>query len=105
MTAPDTTHRMPVLYLSHGAPPLADDPVWTEQLAAWSRDLPRPKFIMKKELKWAPFIGLYALRIGSTPVARGERGKAMKAMVGSLSWVAAWMMPMTTPTTSPTTSI
>jgi 1-acyl-sn-glycerol-3-phosphate acyltransferase len=43
--------------------------------------LPRPKFIMKKELKWAPFIGLYALRIGSTPVARGERGKAMKAMV------------------------
>ena len=43
--------------------------------------LPRAKFIMKKELKWAPFIGLYALRIGSTPVARGERGKAMKAMV------------------------
>lgn len=43
--------------------------------------LPRAKFVMKKELKWAPFIGLYALRIGSTPVARGERGKAMKAMV------------------------
>ena len=43
--------------------------------------LPRAKFIMKKELKWAPFIGLYALRIGSTPVARGQRGKAMKAMV------------------------
>ena len=43
--------------------------------------LPRPKFIMKKELKWTPFIGLYALRIGSTPVARGQRGKAMKEMV------------------------
>jgi 1-acyl-sn-glycerol-3-phosphate acyltransferase len=43
--------------------------------------LPRPKFIMKKELRWAPIIGLYALRIGSTPVARGERGRAMKAMV------------------------
>jgi 1-acyl-sn-glycerol-3-phosphate acyltransferase len=43
--------------------------------------LPRAKFIMKKELKWAPILGLYALRIGSTPVARGERGKAMKAMV------------------------
>jgi 1-acyl-sn-glycerol-3-phosphate acyltransferase len=43
--------------------------------------LPRPKFIMKKELRWAPVLGLYALRIGSTPVARGERGKAMKAMV------------------------
>ncbi len=43
--------------------------------------LPRPKFIMKKELKWAPFLGLYALRIGSTPVNRGARSKAMKAMV------------------------
>ena len=43
--------------------------------------LPRAKFIMKKELRWAPFIGLYALRIGSTPVARGDRSKAMKAMV------------------------
>jgi 1-acyl-sn-glycerol-3-phosphate acyltransferase len=43
--------------------------------------LPRAKFIMKKELRWAPILGLYALRIGSTPVARGERGKAMKAMV------------------------
>lgn len=26
----------PVLYLSHGAPPLADDAVWTRELAAWS---------------------------------------------------------------------
>ena len=43
--------------------------------------LPRAKFIMKKELKWAPVLGLYALRIGSTPVARGERSKAMKDMV------------------------
>jgi 1-acyl-sn-glycerol-3-phosphate acyltransferase len=43
--------------------------------------LPRAKFIMKKELRWAPFIGLYALRIGSTPVNRGDRSKAMKAMV------------------------
>ena len=43
--------------------------------------LPRPKFIMKKELRWAPILGLYALRIGSTPVARGDRSKAMKAMV------------------------
>jgi 1-acyl-sn-glycerol-3-phosphate acyltransferase len=43
--------------------------------------LPRPKFIMKKELRWAPFLGLYALRIGSTPVNRGDRSKAMKAMV------------------------
>ena len=43
--------------------------------------LPRAKFIMKKELRWAPILGLYALRIGSTPVSRGDRSKAMKAMV------------------------
>ena len=43
--------------------------------------LPRAKFIMKKELRWAPILGLYALRIGSTPVNRGDRSKAMKAMV------------------------
>ena len=28
--------QMPVLYLSHGAPPLADDEVWTQELADWS---------------------------------------------------------------------
>lgn len=33
---------MPALYLSHGAPPLADDPVWPGQLADWSAGLPRP---------------------------------------------------------------
>lgn len=43
--------------------------------------LPRAKFIMKKELRWAPVLGLYALRIGSTPVARGAKGRAMKDMV------------------------
>lgn len=43
--------------------------------------LPRPKFIMKRELRWAPILGLYAMRIGSTPVARGKRSKAMRAMV------------------------
>lgn len=43
--------------------------------------LPRPKFIMKKQLIWAPFVGLYALRIGCVAVDRGKRGAAIKAMV------------------------
>lgn len=46
-----------------------------------SAALPRVKFIMKKELKWAPVIGFYAMRIGSTPVNRGKRSQAMKDMV------------------------
>ena len=37
--------------------------------------LPRAKFIMKKELRWAPFLGLYALRIGSTPVAAASAAR------------------------------
>ncbi len=42
--------------------------------------LPRPRFIMKKELLWAPFVGQYALRIGCIPVDRGKRGAAIAAM-------------------------
>lgn len=42
--------------------------------------LPAPKFIMKKELIWTPFLGQYALRIGCIPVDRGKRGAAIAAM-------------------------
>jgi len=43
--------------------------------------LPRPKFIMKRELRWAPILGWYALRIGCVPVDRGKRGRAIQQMV------------------------
>ena len=49
---PSTETRQPVLYLSHGAPPLADDPPWTGELAAWSADLPRPQ-----GSSWSPRTG------------------------------------------------
>ncbi|MFX4271797.1 dioxygenase [Propionibacteriaceae bacterium Y1685] len=42
----------PVLYLSHGAPPLADDATWTRQLATWSADLPRPDQILIVSAHW-----------------------------------------------------
>ncbi|MEJ7742939.1 MAG: class III extradiol ring-cleavage dioxygenase [Nocardioidaceae bacterium] len=41
-----------MLYLSHGAPPLADDELWTSQLSAWSSDLPRPKAILVISAHW-----------------------------------------------------
>ncbi len=44
--------RMPALYLSHGAPPLADDPLWPGQLAAWAADLPRPSAILMVSAHW-----------------------------------------------------
>ncbi|MCY1128684.1 lysophospholipid acyltransferase family protein [Frigidibacter sp. RF13] len=46
--------------------------------------LPRPKFIMKKQLMWAPILGWYAKRIGCVPVDRGKRSEAMKKMVAEV---------------------
>ncbi|HEY9562295.1 MAG TPA: class III extradiol ring-cleavage dioxygenase [Nocardioides sp.] len=46
------TTKMPALYIGHGAPPLLDDPVWSGQLAAWARDLPRPKAILIVSAHW-----------------------------------------------------
>ena len=43
--------------------------------------LPTFKFIMKKELRFVPFVGWYAKLIGCVPVERGRRGAAIKAMV------------------------
>ena len=43
---------MPVLYLSHGAPPLADDRVWTAELASWSANLPAPTAILMVSAHW-----------------------------------------------------
>ncbi len=43
--------------------------------------VPAGKFIMKRELMWAPVIGQYALRIGCVPVERGKRGQAISKML------------------------
>ncbi|MGZ8630657.1 MAG: dioxygenase family protein [Actinomycetota bacterium] len=43
---------MPSLYLGHGAPPLLDDPLWTAQLAAWAKDLPRPRSVLIVSAHW-----------------------------------------------------
>jgi 4,5-DOPA dioxygenase extradiol len=47
-----TATRMPTLYLSHGAPPLADDARWTQELASWSAELPRPTAILVVSAHW-----------------------------------------------------
>ncbi len=46
--------------------------------------VPRPKFIMKKEIKWAPIVGYYAQRIGCIAVDRGKRSLAIKQMVADV---------------------
>jgi 1-acyl-sn-glycerol-3-phosphate acyltransferase len=46
--------------------------------------LPRAKFIMKAELRFAPILGWYALRIGCVPVNRGKRGAAITQMMADV---------------------
>jgi len=50
--SPAASDRQPVLYLSHGAPPLADDETWTGHLHAWSDRLPRPTNILMVSAHW-----------------------------------------------------
>ena len=50
--SPGTPERMPALYLCHGAPPLADDALWPGELAAWARELPKPKSILMVSAHW-----------------------------------------------------
>ena len=47
--------------------------------------VPRGKFIMKRELIWAPILGLYALRIGCVPVNRGKRAAAITKMMADVT--------------------
>lgn len=57
--------RMPTVFLSHGAPILADDTVWAGELAGWSVAMPRPEAILVVSAHWeeAP------LTIGATTTA------------------------------------
>lgn len=51
--------------------------------------VPAAKFIMKRELMYAPFLGQYALRIGCVPVDRGKRGAAIGRMKADVAKGAA----------------
>jgi 4,5-DOPA dioxygenase extradiol len=46
------TGRTPVLYLSHGAPPLADDARWRGELATWAAGIPRPRNVLMVSAHW-----------------------------------------------------
>ncbi len=44
--------RMPVIFLAHGSPFLLDDAAWVGELAAWAKNLPRPKSILMLSAHW-----------------------------------------------------
>lgn len=53
------------------------------------RALPRPRFVMKRQLKWAPILGWYGYRIGCIPVDRGRKRAAIQQMVDGVR-AATW---------------
>jgi len=42
--------------------------------------LEQAKFVMKQELRWAPFLGWYAARVGTVSVRRGKGASAIASM-------------------------
>ncbi len=46
--------------------------------------VPRIRFVMKSELRWAPIINMYAYWTRAIPVNRGKRGAAIKQMVAAV---------------------
>ncbi|MCY4461548.1 MAG: lysophospholipid acyltransferase family protein [Albidovulum sp.] len=45
--------------------------------------LPRPRFVMKKQLVWAPIVGYMAMRIGCVAIDRGKKSAAIKQLLKS----------------------
>jgi 4,5-DOPA dioxygenase extradiol len=43
---------LPALFVSHGAPPTLDDPVWLDGLYRWARSLPKPRGIVVVSAHW-----------------------------------------------------
>lgn len=51
--------------------------------------LEKPRFVMKRSLRWTPVLGFYAMRMGCAPVNRGGGGEAVSAMVESAARIEA----------------
>jgi 4,5-DOPA dioxygenase extradiol len=43
---------MPAIFISHGAPPLFEDPDWMMDLRAWAENMPRPQGIVIVSAHW-----------------------------------------------------
>ena len=43
---------LPSLYVSHGAPPVFEDPAWMQQLHGWARTLPKPRAVLIVSAHW-----------------------------------------------------
>jgi len=51
-TSSTSAAKTPAMFMSHGAPPLADDPVWTRELADLSQRLSKPASVLVISAHW-----------------------------------------------------
>ncbi|HYO40193.1 MAG TPA: class III extradiol ring-cleavage dioxygenase [Nocardioidaceae bacterium] len=104
-TTGDGAARMPALYLGHGAPPLLDDPLWSGQLAAWARSLPRPRAILMVSAHWESAPVTLSAAAAGTPLVYDFGGFAQRYYdmtyatpdASALARRVAAMMPDTEP--------
>lgn len=59
---------LPALFLSHGAPPLLDDPEWMGQLFGWAQRLPKPRAILIVSAHWEAAPLSISAAAASTPL-------------------------------------
>ena len=101
----DGDASMPSLYISHGAPPLFDDPRWIAQLAHWSAGLPKPRAILIVSAHWESAPMMLSATGSSTPLVYDFGGFAaryfsMTYATPDASWLAdrvRRLMPTTEP--------
>lgn len=96
---------MPALYVSHGAPPVFDDPRWIAQLANWSAGLPKPRAVLIVSAHWESAPLALSATGAATPLVHDFGGFAaryfsMTYATPDASWLAARvaaLMPDTEP--------
>lgn len=85
--APTAAHRhpwspadgpMPALYLSHGAPPVFDDPHWIDQLFGWAQKLPVPRAILIVSAHWESAPAAISATGAATPLVYDFGGFAAR---------------------------
>lgn len=85
--APTAAHRhvwtpadgpMPALYLSHGAPPVFDDPHWIAQLFGWAQQLPVPRAILIVSAHWESAPAAISATGAATPLVYDFGGFAAR---------------------------
>ena len=69
---------MPSLYVSHGAPPVFDDPRWIAQLAHWSASLPKPRAILIVSAHWESAPMMLSASGSATPLVYDFGGFASR---------------------------